>query len=62
MLLVRPKGSRYYAARAAMKSWGGDFGYELIDDDWKLSFQPPDARLANPSSKLSPRGGKTRNG
>ncbi len=48
MLLVRPEGiTAYYAARTAMKSWGGDFGYELIGDDWKLAFQPPDPRLAD---------------
>ena len=47
MLLVRPEGiNAYYAARAAMKSWGGDFGYELIGDDWKLAYPPPDRRLA----------------
>ena len=48
MLLVRPEGiAAYYAARAAMKSWGFDFGYELIDDDWKLSYPPADSRLAD---------------
>ena len=63
LLLVRPQGiAAYYAARAAMKSWGGDFGYELIDDNWKLSFQPPDARLAESLKQVSPRRGKTRNG
>jgi len=47
MLLVRPEGiNAYYAARAALTSWGSDFGYELIGDDWKLAFQPPDPRLA----------------
>ncbi len=47
MLLVRPEGiAAYYAARSAMKSWGGDFGYELIGDDWKLAYQAPDPRLA----------------
>jgi hypothetical protein len=47
MLLVRPEGiSAYYAARAAMKSWGFDFGYELVDDGWKLAYPPPDPRLA----------------
>ena len=29
-----------------MKSWGFDFGYELIDDGWKLAYPPPDPRLA----------------
>jgi hypothetical protein len=47
LLLVRPDGiAAYYAARAAMKSWGTDFGYELIDDDWKLAFPRPDPQLA----------------
>jgi hypothetical protein len=48
MLLVRPEGiAAFYAARTAMKSWGSDFGYELIGDDWKLAYQPPDPRLAD---------------
>ncbi len=47
LLLVRPDGiAAYYAARAAMTSWATDFGYELIEADWKLAFQPPDAQLA----------------
>ena len=29
-----------------MKTWGSEFGYELIDDDWKLAFPPPDPQLA----------------
>ena len=38
LLLVRPSGiAAYYAARGAMKSWGSEFGYELIGDDWKLA-------------------------
>ena len=48
MLLVRPEGiMAYYAAREAMKSWGCDFGYELIGDDWKLAYPSPDPRLAD---------------
>lgn len=47
MLLVRPEGiTAYYAAREAMKSWGADFGYELIENDWKLAYPPADPRLA----------------
>jgi len=47
LLLVRPDGiEAYYAARSAMKRWETDFGYELVGDDWDLSFTPPDARLA----------------
>jgi hypothetical protein len=48
LLLVRPDGiPAYYAARAAMRSWGNDFGYELVGDDWQLAYQPPDLRLAD---------------
>ncbi|MCE5303302.1 MAG: hypothetical protein LLF97_09375 [Planctomycetaceae bacterium] len=47
MLLVRPEGiAAYYAARLAMKSWGFEFGYELVEDDWKLAYPPRDPRLA----------------
>ena len=46
LLLVRPEGiAAYYAAREAMKSWGCDFGYELVGDDWKLAYPPPNPRL-----------------
>jgi len=48
LLLVRPDGiNAYYAARTAMKSWGFDFGYELIESDWNLAYPPPDLRLAD---------------
>jgi hypothetical protein len=47
LLLVRPDGIvAYWATRAALKTWGSDFGYELIDDDWTLAFPPADAQLA----------------
>jgi hypothetical protein len=47
LLLVRPQGIiAYYAAREAMQWWAADFGYELIEDDWKLHFPPPDPQLA----------------
>ena len=46
LLLVRPDGiNAYYVAREAMASWGSDFGYELIGDDWRLAFPTPDPRL-----------------
>ena len=42
LLLVRPDGvEAYYVAREAMTSWGSEFGYELIDQDWKLEFREP---------------------
>ncbi len=47
LLLVRPEGiEAYYAARAALDTWGSEFGYELVGSDWKLKFPEPDPRLA----------------
>jgi hypothetical protein len=47
LLLVRPGGiAAYYAAREAMKSWATEFGYELVDADWKLAYPAPDPQLA----------------
>jgi ElaB/YqjD/DUF883 family membrane-anchored ribosome-binding protein len=47
LLLVRPDGiNSYYVARAALKSWGSDFGYELIEQDWQLEYQAKDTALA----------------
>jgi hypothetical protein len=52
LLLVRPDGiNSYYVARAALRSWGSDFGYELIDEDWQLDFKGPDAGLASVEAK-----------
>jgi hypothetical protein len=30
-----------------MKSWGSEFGYELVGADWQLKFQQPDPQLAD---------------
>lgn len=47
LLVVRPDGIvGYYAAREALKSWGPEFGYELIGSDWPLRFPPADPQLA----------------
>ncbi len=47
LLLVRPAGiAAYDAALEAMKSWGAEFGYELISEDWQLKYPPPDPVLA----------------
>ena len=47
LLLVRPAGiAAYDAALAAMKSWGSEFGYELINEDWQLKYPPPNPNLA----------------
>jgi len=48
LLIVRPDGiGAYYAARAALQSWKGEIGYEMIGEDWKLNFPAPDAELAH---------------
>ncbi|MBM3954502.1 MAG: hypothetical protein FJ309_07795 [Planctomycetes bacterium] len=46
LLLVRPSGiMAYYAAREAIASWGSEFGYQLVDEDWTLAFPPADPLL-----------------
>lgn len=48
LLLVRPSGVlAYYSAREALQSWGSDFGYQLVDEDWTLTFPPRDPLLAD---------------
>ena len=45
LLLIRPEGiESYWKLQKVLKSDKVDFGYELIDGDWKLDF-PDDARL-----------------
>ena len=47
LILVRPGGTdSYYAVRRAMKGWGPEFGYELIDDDWEMEYPAADPNLA----------------
>ena len=47
LLLVRPSGvMAYYAARESLQSWGSDFGYQFVDEDWVLTFPPADPALA----------------
>ena len=47
LLLVRPSGvMAYYVAREAIQSWGSEFGYQLVDEDWTLEFPPRDPTLA----------------
>lgn len=48
LILVRPDGiAAYYFVRKALEGWGTDFGYELLDDPWKLEFPLPNPALAN---------------
>jgi len=47
LLIVRPDGiEAYYAARAAMTSWGTGSAYELVESDWNLTYPPRDPKLA----------------
>ncbi len=53
LMLVRPDGiEAYYAARAALDSWGSDFGYELVGADWNLSFPVRDTQLAELTERV----------
>jgi hypothetical protein len=48
LLLVRPSGvMAYYAAREAIQSWGSEFGYQFVDEDWTLTYPPRDPVLAD---------------
>lgn len=47
LLIVRPNGTvAYAAARAALKSWDDEFGYELVEADLELAYPKPDPTLA----------------
>jgi hypothetical protein len=47
LLLVRPSGvMAYYAARESLQSWGSEFGYQFIDEDWTLTYPPADPAMA----------------
>ncbi len=48
LLLVRPSGvMAYYAARESIQSWGSEFGYQFVDEDWTLDYPPRDPVLAD---------------
>lgn len=48
LLIVRPLGAQSYAAaRAAMKSWDSEFGYELVEADLQLEYPPADPALTD---------------
>ena len=47
LLIVRPGAAeKYYAAKAALASWGGDYGYEFVENDANLEFPAADMQLA----------------
>ncbi len=46
LLIVRPGGSKYfYAAVAALASWGDLYGYEFVAEDQKLEYPESDPTL-----------------
>ncbi len=46
LLLIRPDGiGAYYVAREALSSWGSEFGYEFVDQEWNLEYPAPDPQL-----------------
>jgi hypothetical protein len=46
LIIVRPSGARYfYAAIAALASWGGLYGYEFVEEDLALAYPEPDPVL-----------------
>ncbi|HEV3003266.1 MAG TPA: hypothetical protein VGX78_02350, partial [Pirellulales bacterium] len=46
LFIIRPDGiESWFVARAAVSSWGSDFGYELVGQDWNLDFPRPDPML-----------------
>ena len=47
LLLVRPSGvMAYYAARESIQSWGNEFGYQFIDEEWTINYPARDPALA----------------
>ncbi|MDO5552303.1 MAG: hypothetical protein Q4G68_00950 [Planctomycetia bacterium] len=46
LLIVRPGGTdKYYAVVQALASWGGEYGYEFVEENWVLDYPPPDQDL-----------------
>ena len=47
LIIVRPDGiNLYYAVREAIHSWDDEFGYELVEEDWKMKYAPANPQLA----------------
>lgn len=46
LLLVRPNGiAAYYAARAALENREGEYGYEMIGQDWEMAYPEANPKL-----------------
>jgi len=61
LLIVRPEGiDFYYRARAALKSFERDFGYELVEEDWELAYPPPNPQLGRKMQQAIERARRSR--
>ncbi|MDR1963722.1 MAG: hypothetical protein LBQ50_08080 [Planctomycetaceae bacterium] len=46
LLIVRPSGvEAYEATRRAVGTWIQEFGYELVEEDWKIEYPEPSEEL-----------------
>lgn len=46
LVIVRPSGvEAYNAAMRSMGNWVREFGYELVDEDWKIEYHEPSDEL-----------------
>lgn len=46
LLILRPEAAQqYYVAKAALASWGGEFGYEFVESDSQIEYPNPDSEL-----------------
>jgi hypothetical protein len=53
LILIRPDGvGAYYVVRQAIADWGAEFGYELIEQDWKLKYPPADPTLVQIQARV----------
>lgn len=48
LIVVRPTGFKFYRlVREAIQSWDSEFGYELVEQDWVLTYGGADPQLAS---------------
>lgn len=46
LLILKPESAQqYYIAKAALASWGGEFGYEFVESDSEIEYPRPDPEL-----------------
>ena len=46
LLILKPESAqKYYIAKSALASWGGEFGYEFVESDAEIEYPQPDPEL-----------------